>query len=453
MKTAVIGCGLRTPLLIHGLAHSGLDVAELILYDVKPERAQLMAKLGEAIAAATRLRVSACDDFAKAVTDCSFVISSIRVGDMSARARDERAAVECGFAGQETTGPAGFAMALRTVPVAIEYARQVTKLAPHAWIINFTNPAGLITQAIANRVGARVVGICDTPEELFFRISLALREPLEEVVCDYFGLNHLGWIRNVRVRGDDVTERLLRDDGMLRSLYAADLFPADLIRSLRLIPTEYVFFYYRQRTALHNQAAAAATRGEELLQLNNRVMSELESNVRSGDTAGALKAYRAYLNRRNASYMHLEGDGTSAFAEPDFDWDPFEGATGYHRIAVEAMSALSSADPRRMVLNVLNQGTIGELDADDVIEAPCMVDRSGPRPIPAEPLPETVRGLTTAVKTYERLTIEAAIRKDRTAQILALFTNPIVADWDAAERFVDRLASLQARPAAAESKL
>jgi 6-phospho-beta-glucosidase len=453
MKTAVIGCGLRTPLLIHGLAHSGLGLDNLVLHDLAPQQAQLMAKLGEAIAAGTRLRVSACHDFAQAVTDCAFVISSIRVGGMSARARDERAAVECGFAGQETTGPAGFAMALRTVPAAIEYARLVTRLAPEAWIINFTNPAGLITQAIANRVGARVVGICDTPAELFFRISLALREPLEDVVCDYFGLNHLGWVRKVRVRGNDVTARLLRDDGMLRSLYAADLFPADLIRSLSLIPTEYVFFYYRQRMALHNQAAAAATRGEELLQLNDRVMSELESNVRKGDTAGALRAYRAYLNRRNASYMHLEGDGTSAFAQPDFDWDPFEGATGYHRIALEAMTALSSSDPHRMVLNVANQGTIRELESDDVIEAPCMVDRSGPRPIAAGPLPESVRGLTIAVKTYERLTIEAAIRKDRAAEILALFTNPIVADWDAAEKFVDRLASMQPRPAAAESKL
>src|SRR5437762_2634008 len=176
MKAAVIGCGLRTPLLIHGLAHSGLSLSRLVLYDLKHQRAPLMAALGQVIAAGTRLEVSAADDFAHAVRDCSFVISSIRVGEMSARARDERLAVECGFAGQETTGPAGFAMALRTVPVAIEHARLVERLAPQGWIVNFTNPAGLIAQAISMHTGARVVGICDTPAELFFRIALALQE-------------------------------------------------------------------------------------------------------------------------------------------------------------------------------------------------------------------------------------------------------------------------------------
>src|SRR6185295_12244886 len=116
-----------------------------------------------------------------------------------------------------------------------------------------------------------------------------------------------------------------------------------------------------------------------------------------------------YLNRRNASYMHLEADGTSAFEEPDFDWDPFEGATGYHRIAVEAMTALGSSEPYPMVLNVRNQRTIEELEREDVVEVRCNVDRSGPHPIAVGPLPERVRGLTIAVKMYERLTIEAAV--------------------------------------------
>ena len=228
MKITLIGCGLRTPLLVHGLARAGLSISSMVLYDIKPERAQLMACLGSAIAAGTPLKVTAADSITAAVQGCSFVISSIRVGEMDARARDERLALECGFAGQETTGPAGFAMALRTAPVAVEYARLVERLAPQAWIINFTNPAGLITQAISAHSGARVVGICDTPAELFFRIALALREPPEQVECDYLGLNHLGWVRAVRVRGEDVTNRLLDDDGLLRSLYPAPLFSTAL---------------------------------------------------------------------------------------------------------------------------------------------------------------------------------------------------------------------------------
>ena len=228
MKITVIGCGLRTPLLIHGLAHSGLSIARLVLYDIKPERAELMARLGAAIADGTPLQVTAADDLAPALQDCAFVISSIRVGDMDARARDERLTLECGFVGQDKTGPAGFAMALRTVPVAVEYAALIKKLAPQAWIVNFTNPAGLITQAISVHTGARVVGICDTPAELFFRIALALREPPSDVECEYFGLNHLGWVRTVRVRGEDVTSRVLEDDGLLRSLYPAPLFSTSL---------------------------------------------------------------------------------------------------------------------------------------------------------------------------------------------------------------------------------
>jgi 6-phospho-beta-glucosidase len=334
-------------------------------------------------------------------------------------------------------------MALRTAPVAVEYARLVEKHAPRAWIVNFTNPAGLITQAISVHTGARVVGICDTPAELFFRIALALREPPEQVECDYFGLNHLGWVRGVRVRGEDVTNRLL-DDGLLRSLYPAPLFSTALIRSLRLIPTEYLFFYYSQRTARGNQLVAGATRGEELLNLNRSVMLDLELHVQKGDPAGALRVYRAYLNRRNASYMHLEASGESAFEQPDHDWDPFEGATGYHRIAVEAISALTGSEPSRMVLNVPNRGAIDQLERDDVVEVLCMVDKEGPRPIPVGPLPVAVRGLTISVKTYERLTIEAAVRKERALADLALFTNPIVGDWEAVQDFMQKLIGAEA---------
>ncbi len=439
MKIAVLGCGLRTPLLIHGLSHSTASQSELALYDIRQERARLMACLGASIAAGTPLKVTAEPNLSEAVRGCAFAISCIRVGDMAARARDERIALECGFAGQETTGPAGFSMALRTVPLAVEHAALVRKLSPGAWIINFTNPAGLITQAVSVHAGARVVGICDTPAELFFRIALALGEPPADVECDYFGLNHLGWVRSVRVRGADVTSRLLDDDARLRSLYPAPLFATELIRLLRLIPTEYLFFYYNGHTARENQRAAGATRAEELRRLNETVIRELESNVRKGDVEGALRAYRAYLNRRNASYMHLEGSGKSAFDEPEVDWDPFEGATGYHRIAVDAISALSSSTPRRMVLNVPNRGTIRELEQDDVVEVPCMVDRSGARPVDIGSLPAPVRGLTIAVKTYERLAIEAALAKDRGLANLALFTNPIVGDWQAAQAFIERV--------------
>jgi 6-phospho-beta-glucosidase len=137
--------------------------------------------------------------------------------------------------------------------------------------------------------------------------------------------------------------------------------------------------------------------------------------------------------------MRLEGAAQSAFSQPDFDWDPFEGATGYHRIAVDAIRALCASQPSRMVLNVPNQGAIEDLAPEDVIEVPCMVDRLGPRPLPIGQLPATVRGLVTAVKMYERLAIEAATRETPGLAAFALSANPIVGDWDGARSFVEKL--------------
>jgi 6-phospho-beta-glucosidase len=444
MKLAILGCGLRTPLLIHGIAHSDFADSDLRLYDTAPGRATLMRALGLEIARGKPLRIHAVDDLPAAVRDCDFVVSSIRPGEMAARARDERITLELGFAGQETTGPAGFAMALRTIPIALEHARLVQRLAPNAWIVNFTNPAGLITQAIATQTAARVIGICDTPAELFFRISLGLGMPLADVECDYLGLNHLGWVSSVRVRNgngtiEDAMNSVLTNDQLLRSLYGVELFSPQLIRALHLIPTEYLYFYYNQRTALANQLAAGATRGEELCALNHRVFSDLETHIRNGEAQRALQSYRAYLNRRNASYMSLEGAGKSAFSAAEVDWDPFAGATGYHRIAVDVIRALSSTEPHRMVLNIGNNGALRDLEPEDVVEVPCLVDRTGPRPLAARALPDQVKGLVLAVKTYERLTIAAAVGRDREAAKFALFQNPIVADWEYASRCVDQL--------------
>jgi 6-phospho-beta-glucosidase len=441
-KVALIGGGgLRTPLLIYGLAEARavLDVGEVALYDIDPHRAKMMAQLGEEIASETGMRITASSKLAEAVQGSDFVLSSIRVGGMAARAQDERIAMEHGFAGQETTGPGGFAMALRTIPVALAHAREIEAHAPGAWLINFTNPAGLITQAIMNHTGVRVIGICDTPSELFHRIAWSLGEPFEQMEFDYLGLNHLGWVRSIRRGGEDLTARLLADSGALSRLYPADLFPPDLIRALRLIPTEYVYFYHFQRKALRNQEAAGATRGEEILRLNHNLLTGLACDLDAGKPFEALERYKRYLNQRNASYMRLEGNAESAFAQEAPDWNPFEGATGYHRIAIEVMKALTGIEPRRIVVNVRNVDAMSDLEAEDVIEAPSLVDRSGAKSAPIGRAPDPVRGLIVAVKQYERLTIRAAVEKSADLARLALLANPIVHDWDAAVDLVREL--------------
>jgi len=442
-KVALLGGGgLRTPLLIHGMAQaqSTLGVGDLAIYDIDPRRATLMAKLGELLVRDTGIHITAPADLEEAVDGATFVLSSIRVGGMAARAQDERIAIEHGFAGQETTGPGGLAMGLRTIPVALSHARLIEAYAPKAWLINFTNPAGMITQALINHSNVRVIGICDTPSELFHRIAWSLDEPFEQLEFRYLGLNHLGWVNAVRRHGEDLMPRLLDDSEALAKLYPAHLFDPALIRSIRLIPTEYLYFYYSQRRALRNQQAAGASRGEEILRLNTALLIGLEADLSEEKPFHALERYKQYLNQRNASYMRLEGNAESAFAQGQHDWNPFEGETGYHRIAIDVMLALLSEDPRTIVVNVRN-GDEGLLDlaSGDVIEAPSVISRYGVQPLPVGKAPEAVQALLMAVKRYERLAIRAAVEKSFDLARLALLANPIVNDWDAAGDLLNAL--------------
>lgn len=445
MKICVIGGGsVRTPLLVHGMLAAGkaLPVKELALYDPDRERLALVAGLCEAVAAelGRPLALRTPQVLDDAVRDARFVIASIRVGGIAARARDERTAIGCGLVGQETTGPGGMAMALRTIPVLLEQARAIERCAPEAWLINFTNPAGLISQALMARTGVRTVGICDTPIELFHGLAAGLGVPVHELRCDYVGLNHLGWVRRVLARDEDVTARVLADDALLRGLYPADLLAPELIRGLGMIPNEYLFFYYNHQRALQNQRRVGRSRGEELEQLNAALSADLEELLARGDGPAALARYRDYLNRRNASYMQLEAEAGSALTdEPQAREDPFAAATGYHRMAVQVISALCGARPAEIVVNVQNRGALLELADDDVVELRCRLDAGGVTPLPAGPLPDAVRGLLLAVKAYERLVIRAALEADPALARLALLLNPLVGDWELARRVTDAL--------------
>jgi 6-phospho-beta-glucosidase len=440
MKIAIIGGGgVRTPIVVYALAQAqaALGTSEVVLFDIDQDRLNVIARLGREVLRGfgNPFEIRVETDLLRAAEDAAFILSSIRVGGMSARARDERIAIEHGLAGQETTGPGGAAMALRTLPVTLAHAQAVERVASRAWFINFTNPAGLITQALTQNTALRVIGICDTPTELFHAIATALGERQSEMGFDYAGLNHLGWIRRVQLRGEDITERILNDAELLRRLYPADLFDPELIQTLRLIPTEYLFFYYSQRRAYQNQLRAGASRGEELNRLNAGLFEELG---RQNDFE-ALATYRHYLMRRNASYMRLEAQAGSAFAVGVNEQDPFETATGYHRIALDLMQGLVSDKPREVVLNVLNGDTIAGLRWDDVVEVPCKVDRQGARPKHAGALPDSVGGLVQSVKEYERMLIRAALAGSSRLAELAMLEYPIIGQWELAKEVLQSL--------------
>jgi 6-phospho-beta-glucosidase len=444
-KIAFIGGGgVRTPLIVFGVNEAAdiLGAEELVLFDPDRDRVRLMAELGRAIV--TRdggaLRVREAASLHDAVDGAAFVMNSIRVGGIKARAQDERTAIAHGYPGQETTGPGGVAMALRTVSIAVEQARVVERLSPQAWLINFTNPAGLITQAIRHNTGARVVGICDTPTEMLHRIRVALCATLEEVHVEYLGLNHLGWIRRIHLRGEDITERLLADDNFLSQLYSVPLFEHDLIRALKLIPTEYLFFYYSRRRALENQRRQGSTRGVEIGQLNDKLFASLSLLLQQGDAKGAIAAYVNYLNVRSGSYMRLEGDGGSALnSTEDNHEDPFRVSSGYHRIALDVMSALCGDKPKRIVVNTQNKGCIAEVETEDIVEVSCQIGADTITPEPCGKLPEAVRGLVLAVKAYERATIEAALSGSNLAARKAMLLYPAIGEWEPSKELLEQL--------------
>lgn len=439
-KVAIIGGGgVRTPLLIHGLAQeqAHLGIGQVALFDTDLARMESVARIGRQIVKRLGADFEICvtPRLEDAVTETEYVLSSIRVGGMAGRARDERLAIEHGFAGQETTGPAGAAMALRTLPVSLGHAKIVERLAPAALFINFTNPAGLITQALMDSTSLNVIGVCDTPGELFHKIATAVGAPLAEMTFDYAGLNHLGWIRRVSLAGEDITERLLDDTELLRGLYPAELFDPALIQTLRLIPTEYLFFYYSQQKAYRNQVLAGASRGEELERLNADLFLQI-----AGETAvQALETYRAYLMRRNASYMQIEGRAGSAFHAGHNEPDPFDAATGYHRIALDVMVGFCSDAEREIVLNVRNRGAIEDLDPDNIVEVPCLVNRGGVKPRRTGRLPIAVRGLVESVKAYESTLIQATLHGGKRLAQLALMENPIIGQWERAGEVLESL--------------
>ncbi|MBV9081505.1 MAG: hypothetical protein JOZ62_02420 [Acidobacteriaceae bacterium] len=437
--TIIGGGGLRSPLLLYGLAQANgsLHIGEVVLFDIDQVRTEQIARLGRTILkqVGNGFKIRTTSDLENAADGADFVINSVRVGGMAARARDERIAIKHGLAGQETTGPGGAAMALRTIPVTLSHATVVESVAPKTWFINFTNPAGLITQALLSQTGLRVIGICDTPAELFHRIAAGLGREYRDLSFQYAGLNHLGWIREVKLRGENITAAILRDSALLRTLYSSDLFDPALIETLELIPTEYLFFYYSQRKAYENEVRAEASRGEELDRLNQRLFEQL----RTENGSRALAAYREYLMRRNASYMKLEGEARSAFGVEQQECDPFETATGYHRIALDVMKALVSDDAREIVVNVANRESVLGLEPDDVVEVPCDVDRTGARARPVGQLPESVRGLVQCVKAYERTIIRASLCRSRALARLAMLEYPIVGQWELAGELLDAL--------------
>ncbi|MCB5183270.1 6-phospho-beta-glucosidase [Streptomyces antimicrobicus] len=433
--TILGGGGFRVPLVYGALLGDRAQgrVRHVTLYDEDPGRLAAMARVltDQAAGVPDAPAVTATGDLDEALRGTDFVFSAIRVGGLDGRAADERVALDLGVLGQETVGAGGIAYGLRTVPVAREIARRVARTAPDAWVINFTNPAGLVTEAMAEELGDRVIGICDSPVGLGRRIARLLGVRPEEAWIDYVGLNHLGWVRGLRVRGRDELPRLLADAAALESFEEGRLFGADWLRALGAIPNEYLHYYYFNRETVRAYQEAKQTRGAFLRDQQAAFYAEAG---RPGLPPGAaLAAWDRTRAEREATYMAENREAAGAGEREASDLE----SGGYERVALALMRAIARDERATLILNVRGRGLLAPLDADAVIEVPCLVDASGARPVAVDPLPYHAAGLVTSVKAVERAVLEAAASGSRADAVTAFALHPLVDSVAVARRLVE----------------
>ena len=419
MKLTILGGGgFRVPLVYDALRReNNPGVDEVVLYDLEPTRLTIIAAVLRQLANTSDSApgVRTTSDLDDALSGADFVFSAIRVGGLAGRTLDERIALDAGVLGQETTGPGGIAYGLRTVPVALDIAARVAACCPDAWVINFTNPAGMVTEAMQQVLGERVIGICDSPVALGRRAARALQIDPATTTIDYAGLNHLGWLRRLIHDGTDLLPSLLSDDAALLGIEEGRLFGVDWLQQLGMIPNEYLYYYYFNREAVAGIRGAADTRGEFLLR-----QQEAFYAAAAGDREHALREWQRVRRERDATYL-----AESRREAQDRDPADVDGG-GYEAVALELMVALAGGPPATLILNVRNGNVLRGLPSEGVVEVPCAVDETGPHPLATPSLTGHPLGLVQQVKAVEQLTIRAAVTGSRRTAWAALALHPLV---------------------------
>lgn len=416
MKLAFVGGGgIRTPLACEAIFGTPLSFDDIVLHDIDTARLQRMRLVMEGIFSerGERLPLRTTTSLDECVEEADFVFCAIRPGGLEARAVDETVPLEHDIIGQETTGPGGLAFALRSLPALFDVARVVAERAPAAWFVNFTNPAGLTTEALQRVLPGRVVGVCDGPPAMYRGIARALGIPQDELGFDYFGINHLGWLRAVRHDGRDLLPELLADEARLAQTEEGRIFGPQLLRALGMIPNEYLYYYYASREVVHALRGAGKMRGQALIEQQRAFY-----DWRGDDPSEALNLWRRTMRLRQQSYMVEAGRGGDV-AEDDADG-------GYAGVALSVMAALRGHGRAVLTLNVPNHGSLPFLDDRAVVEVSCVVDASGVAPLAVGDVPMYQRGLIEEVRAVERLVIDAVVEGDRQRGALAIALHPLV---------------------------
>ncbi len=410
---SVVGAGgSYTPELISGVAkrpHEELPIGEIRLVDINHERLEIMAGLTRRMLDASdrKIKVTSSTELSKALEDVDFVVTQVRVGGMSARHLDESIPLRYGVIGQETTGPGGMFKALRTIPVMIEIAEEVTRLSPNAMILNYTNPSGVITQAVLNHTEARLVGLCSGIPGLQDLLAGVLTPRFGPIETRCVGLNHVGFIHDVSADGVAVTREAIKEATSQLASVSAELERwCALSELLGAFPIPgYCNYYFHRSKSVAMQQEADRTRSQQIMEIEKEVFREAADPSTSSAPVALAK----------------------------------RGGQGYSNITFAVLQAMVSGNPADLAMSVRNDGTVTGLPDDASVEVVCRVDGNGATPLHVGEIPLAFRALVQAVKAHETLTIEAAITRRRDLALQALLAHPLVGDLDLAEPLVDEL--------------
>jgi len=407
IKLAVIGAGSSyTPELIEGLVKEkeSLPVGEIAFHDVDAARLEIMAgfcrrflhHLGHEIP------IAVTTDLRQAVEGATFVDVQIRVGGNAQRVLDEKIPLKYGVVGQETTGPGGMMKAFRTIPAMLQIARVVERHNPGAWIVNYTNPTGLVTEAVTLHTRAKIAGLCSGALFPRWRVSEAMGVPEDSVRYDYVGLNHLSFAFNVTVDARPVTDE---EFDRIAEVAARGFMDPAILRNLRLIPSPYLQYYFHTSKKVKELKARTLSRAEEVLA--------------------------------------LEQEAFAAYSDPACDTKPEalakRGGGGYSEIALDVMKAIYAGREKTIIVNVPSRGAVKGLPDSAVVEIPCRVNAAGIVGLNVAEVPKSVWGLIAAVKNYEQLAVEAAVTGSRDTALLALLAHPLVREYDVARPLLEEL--------------
>ena len=422
LKIATIGGGSSyTPELIEGFIKrmDVLPVKDLYLVDIPEgqEKLNIVTAFAKRMVekAGADLRIHATTDREEALKDADFVTTQFRAGLLDSRIRDEHIPLRYHKIGQETTGAGGFANALRSVPVALDIAHDMERLCPNAWLINFANPSGLLTEAVLNHTNIRAIGLCNCPINMINDMSQKFSCSADDLFLDFVGINHLIWAQKVLLHGKDVTAEAIEKicDASSKEIMAnipEVHYSPEFLRSLGMIPVSYLKYYYLQPQMLEECLADSKSKG-----VRGEVVKSVESELFTLYQDTDLKEKPEQLARR--------------------------GGARYSDAACSLIDSIYNNKKDIQVVNVMNSGCNLDLPENAVIERNCVIDSNGAHPIQIGPSPLKIRGLLQNIKAYEQLTIQAAIYGDRDAALQALTIHPLVNSAETARLMLNDILS------------